>query len=125
MQLLGAKRPEWHGAGLLGGRFHNFETPIPTNVDPMNAVNALVFAAFGAVMEFLPKAFPSWFPPARADQDSARALWLALMGAVQIALGVGFLVRVHVVPVAYRLFSLIPSGSGTLALPSPRGVNVR
>jgi hypothetical protein len=54
----------------------------------MNALDALVFAALGAVMEILPKAFPSWFPPTGSDQASARALWLALMGVVQISIGV-------------------------------------
>jgi hypothetical protein len=91
----------------------------------MNALNALVFAALGSVMELLPKAFPSWFPPTGSDQASARALWLALMGAVQISVGLGFLVRAHVVPFAYRVLSLVPSESGTLALPNARGVTGR
>lgn len=91
----------------------------------MNALNALVFAAFGAVMEILPRAFPSLFPPTRSDQDSARALWLAFMGAVQITVALGFVVRAYLVPMSLRLVSMVPAGSGTLALPNPRGVTTR
>lgn len=76
-------------------------------------------------MEILPRAFPSLFPPTRADQESARALWLALMGAVQITISVGFIMSAHVVPFALRLVSMVPAGSGTLALPVPRGVTTR
>jgi len=77
-------------------------------------------------MEVLPKVFPSWFPPTGADQSSTRALWLALMGAVQITLGLGFIIRAHVVPGVYRIFSSAPAaGAGALALPHARGVTVR
>jgi hypothetical protein len=91
----------------------------------MNALNALVFTAIGSIMEILPRAFPSWFPPTGADQASARELWLALMGAVQIAVGLGFIVRAHVVPFAYRLLPRVPEGTGALALPNPRAASVR
>jgi hypothetical protein len=91
----------------------------------MNALNALVFAAFGAAMEILPKAFPSWFPPTGSDQASARAIWLLFMGAVQISFGVGFIVRAHVVPFVHGILSVVPGESGTLALPNPRGVTTR
>ncbi len=91
----------------------------------MNAANALIFAILGSLMEMLPKAFPSWFPPSGSDQASARALWLSFMGALQITVGVGFVLRYHVVPVALRLLSMVPSGSGSLALPSARSVTGR
>jgi hypothetical protein len=91
----------------------------------MNALNALVFAALGSAMEILPKAFPSWFPPTGCDQASARAIWLALMGAVQISVGVGYIVRAHVIPFVHGIVSVGPAESGTLALPSPRGVTTR
>jgi hypothetical protein len=92
----------------------------------MNALNALAFAALGSVMEILPKMFPSWFPPTGSDQWSTRAVWLGLMGAVQITLGVGFIVRAHVVPFLFSIVSSAPAAeTGTLALPNPRGVNAR
>jgi hypothetical protein len=92
----------------------------------MNALNALVFTAFGSAMEILPKVFPSWFPPTGSDQASTRALWLALMGAVQISIGVGFIIRAHLVPAVYRLISSVPAQeSGALALPGARGVTTR
>jgi hypothetical protein len=91
----------------------------------MNALNALIFAALGSFMEILPKAFPWWFPPTGADGASARGLWLMLMGAVQILIGVGFIVRAYVVPFVHGILTVIPAESGTLALPNPRGVTTR
>ena len=92
----------------------------------MNLPNALFFAVIGWVMEMLPKAFPSWFPHTGADASSGRALWLALMGFVQISLGLGFIVRAHLMPAVVRLVALVPSGeSGALALPGTRGVTAR
>jgi hypothetical protein len=92
----------------------------------MNILNALAFAAFGSIMEFVPRAFPGWFPPTNSDQASCRALWLGLMGAVQIALGAGFIVRAHLVPVLIRILSIVPSAEpGTLALATPRAVTGR
>lgn len=92
----------------------------------MNAANALVFAAFGSLMEILPRAFPSWFPHTGADQASCRALWLLVMGAVQITMGVGFLVRARLLPATFRLFSSVPTaGTGSLALPEARGASSR
>jgi hypothetical protein len=92
----------------------------------MNALNAIVFAALGSVMEALPRLFPSWFPPTGSDQSSSRALWLALMGAVQITIGFGFIVRAHLVPVFARVFSTAPATEpGALALPNARAVTLR
>jgi hypothetical protein len=89
----------------------------------MNATNALLFAAFGSVMEVLPKLFPTWFPPSGADQSSCRALWLLLMGAVQVTIGVGFILRAHAAPAVLRVFASVPASEpGTLALPTPRAL---
>ncbi len=77
-------------------------------------------------MELLPRVFPSWFPPTGADQASGRALWLDVMGAVQLGLGAGYLLRAHVVPAAARILSAIPAGDrGSFALPDPRIVSGR
>jgi hypothetical protein len=92
----------------------------------MNALNAIVFAALGLSMEALPKLFPSWFPPTGSDQSSTRALWLAVMGAVQVTIGIGFIVRAYVIPAFLRVFSSAHATEpGALALPNPRGVHVR
>jgi hypothetical protein len=107
------------------GRIRNCYPKPVTNHKLMNALNAVVFAAFGSIMEMLPKAFPSWFPPTGGDQASARAIWLALMGALQVSLGVGFLVRAYVVPVVHRMLSTVPVEPGALALPGTRGVTFR
>jgi hypothetical protein len=92
----------------------------------MNAMNAVVFAALGSVMEILPRLFPSWFPPTGSDQSSTRALWLAVMGALQMALGAGFIVRCHLVPAIFRIFTHgSATEQGALALPSARVVTGR
>jgi hypothetical protein len=57
----------------------------------MNMRNAVGFLSFGLVMGLLPVLAPAWFPPAGIDGSSARALWLEVMGAVQTALGAGWL----------------------------------
>lgn len=92
----------------------------------MNDLNAFLFSAIGFVLEILPAAFPAWFPHTGADSASARALWLDVMGAVQISIGLGFLARMHVVPAALSIFS--PGASterGSLPLPATRGVTLR
>jgi hypothetical protein len=89
----------------------------------MNDSNALIFSLIGTAMELLPKAFPSWFPPTGCDQSSARALWLCVMGAVQIGLGLAHFFRAHAVPAAARILSAVPDETrGPLALPRPRAV---
>jgi hypothetical protein len=91
------------------------------NQPKMNTLNSLAFAAIGSLMEILPRAFPAWFPPTNADQSSSRALWLDLMGAVQITLGIGFVVRTHFIPIVARLLSATPDGGhGALVLTRPR-----
>ena len=93
---------------------------------PMNATNALAFAILGSLMEILPRVFPSWFPPSGSDAASCRALWLVVMGAVQITLGVGFLATAHAYPLLARLFLRGPAReAGTMALPQARGVTLR
>jgi hypothetical protein len=92
----------------------------------MNVLNAIAFAAFGSLMELLPRVFPSWFPPTHSDQASCRALWLDLMGAVQMTLGLGFILRTQVLPALYRALVILPAaGRENLALPNPRGVGTR
>jgi len=92
----------------------------------MNTLNAAIFAFLGSAMGLLPAVFPSWFPPSGADGSSARALWLDTMGAVQMALGLGYLVRAHVAPVAVRILSAIPaSDRGAFAIPDPHVVGGR
>jgi hypothetical protein len=89
----------------------------------MNILNAVAFAAVGSLMEILPRAFPAWFPPTHADQASCRALWLDLMGAVQITLGLGYLIRSRVLPAIVRIASVAPDGEqGALALRTARGL---
>jgi hypothetical protein len=61
-----------------------------------------------------------------SDHSGARALWLSLMGFVQISLGVGFIVRAYVIPAVLRFFSSArATESGTFAIPGSRGVSVR
>ncbi len=92
----------------------------------MNATNALAFAVIGSLMELLPRAFPTWFPPSGADQASCRALWLSVMGAAQITIGLGFLLTAYGLPSFRRLFVRLPSTeSGSLILPESRGITIR
>ena len=92
----------------------------------MNATNALAFATLGSLMELLPRLFPAWFPPTGADASSCRALWLTLMGATQITVGLGFLLTTHAFPFVRRLVVRVPSAeSGPLVLPESRGASIR
>lgn len=90
----------------------------------MNGPNAFLFALFGAFMEVLPAAFPSWFPPSGADGSSARVLWLDLMGGVQIGLGGLYGVRMLLAALASRAFAASAADRDeTLVLPTPRGIS--
>ncbi|HEY5227987.1 MAG TPA: hypothetical protein VIJ19_05565 [Opitutaceae bacterium] len=92
----------------------------------MNANNALLFAAFGSIMEIVPRVFPSLFPHCGADEFSCRSLWLQLMGAVQITIGAGFIGLNYVAPLAGRIFSRgRTQEGGALVLPAARGASVR
>jgi hypothetical protein len=96
------------------------------NCPPMNLFNSVMFAAFGAVMEFLPRFFPSLFPRGGADQASCRVLWLSLMGAVQITIGVGLFLTTLVFPAISRAFSAAPARRpDAVGLPAPRGLTTR
>lgn len=89
----------------------------------MNAANALMFAVLGLAMELLPRVFPGWFSPLHADCAGARVLWLEFMGVVQIGLGLGHLVRTHLVPLSERALSPAPAGDAeVLALSNTRSV---
>jgi hypothetical protein len=92
----------------------------------VNDINALIFTTIGLIMGALPTLFPSHFPPTGADSASTRALWLNVMGAAQIILGVGYLIRTHLVPVTARLLTSLPTAAGdSLALPQARSANGR
>jgi hypothetical protein len=53
-------------------------------------------------------------------------LWLDVMGMVQAGMGLSFLVRVQLIPIASRIFSTNPAGeTGSLALPEARGISGR
>jgi hypothetical protein len=97
---------------------------IQTTLTPMNAANALFFVLLGSLMEVLPVMFPAWFRRGEVDEGSVRAVWLSLMGGLQIAIGLGYLVMAHVVPFAARILPGAPA-TGALPLPAARGVNVR
>ncbi|HVU35879.1 MAG TPA: hypothetical protein VHE61_20735 [Opitutaceae bacterium] len=72
----------------------------------MNNGNALGFVVFGAVMWLLPIAAPGWFPHGAVDGTSARAIWIELMGTVELVLGLSFLVHRWCVPAVQRWISL-------------------
>ncbi|HEY1792801.1 MAG TPA: hypothetical protein VGG34_07775 [Opitutaceae bacterium] len=92
----------------------------------MNTPNTMILAALGMVMEALPRVFPAWFPPTGADQASARALWLAVMGGVEVAIAAGFLARLLALPLAFRLFRLVRAHEqASIGLPSARGISGR
>jgi len=87
----------------------------------MNFLNAMIFALMGTAMEVIPALFPSWFPRSSADQASARILWLGFMGAAQIGLGAGYVIRVHVLPAFASIISAVPSGE-SIPLPAARAL---
>jgi hypothetical protein len=92
----------------------------------MNATNALIFATFGFLMEIAPRAFPTLFPQCGADQYSCRALWLFVIGATQITIGVGFIALNNLAPFAMSIVSRTRAQAGArLPLPEPRGVSIR
>ena len=76
----------------------------------MNAANALIFAVLGSAMELLPRVFPGWFAHQGDNSGVARALWLSVMGAIQLGLGLGWVVRAHLVPLSVRVLSSAPVG---------------
>jgi hypothetical protein len=47
------------------------------------------------------------------------------MGAVPIMVGIGFIVRVHFVPLLHGILTVAPAETGTLSLPNPRVASVR
>ena len=75
----------------------------------MNAHNAWGFFSFGLVMGLLPVLAPAWFPPIGIDGSSGRALWLELMGAVQVALGGLRVLQDLALPALARWLALAPS----------------
>lgn len=57
----------------------------------MNSANAFGFLGVGLAMWLLPALAPSWFTHVAIDGSSTRALWLQVMGPVQVAIGLWFL----------------------------------
>jgi phosphate/sulfate permease len=53
----------------------------------MNTAHALGFFALGLVMLLIPVVAPGSFPGHGPDGSNAQALWLAVMGGVQLAIG--------------------------------------
>jgi hypothetical protein len=92
----------------------------------MNGLNAFLFVTMGSAMGFLPHLFPSLFPPTGADESSTRALWLSVVGATQVAIGLAYIAQAQVFPFAMRLVAMIRgSDTATLALPKTRAVSGR
>jgi hypothetical protein len=60
----------------------------------MNSGNAIGFVVLGAVMSALPHLAPGLCPATGFDGTSTRAVWLQLMGFLQVALGTGYLANV-------------------------------
>ena len=59
----------------------------------MNSVSAWCFLVVGLVMQFVPALLPGSFPMS-GDMGNARALWLQLMGWVQIGVAVSYFASV-------------------------------
>jgi hypothetical protein len=68
----------------------------------MNSANAGGFVIFGLMFGLLPTLAPAWFPATGLDGSSARAMWLQVMGPLQAAIGLAFLVRFEVLPAIAR-----------------------
>src|SRR5688500_2840565 len=75
----------------------------------MNTGNASGFLLFGVVMWILPDVAPDLFPRQSVDGSSARALWVQVMGLVQLAIGFGFLVQLAVWPRLTRWLATEPA----------------
>jgi len=87
----------------------------------MNALNAFIFVTMGSAMGLLPHVFPSWFPSTGADASSARVLWLQVMAATQVVLGLGYIAQAQVIPFVASLVSADRTAdSGPLALSKQR-----
>ena len=75
----------------------------------MNTGNAFGFVLFGATMWFLPTVAPEMFPRNSLDGSSARALWLQVMGLVQVAMGAAFVLQMEIWPRVSRWLSTAPA----------------
>ena len=77
-------------------------------------------------MEFMPRLFPSWFPRSGSDEESCRVLWLSLMGALQITIGIGLFLTMNVFPAISRAFSSASAHQPeAIGLPAGRSVTTR
>jgi hypothetical protein len=69
----------------------------------MTTANARGFLFLGLAMALLPMAASGAFPPTGIDGSNTRALWLGLVGWVQMAIGAAWLGQAAVARVASRL----------------------
>ncbi len=73
----------------------------------MSNRNAWGFLSFGLVMTLLPMLQPGWFPPG-VNGTSTRAIWLELMGIVQLLLGGASVIWHGVVPAIIHWLAFTP-----------------
>jgi hypothetical protein len=79
----------------------------------MNRANALTFLVIGVSMWLLPVVSPDSFRHVAVDGSSTRALWLQVMGLVQLGLGATYLLK-H-----YPLVSRRAPEAATVSMPVP------
>ena len=58
----------------------------------MNRGSYVTFVVLGLLMTLAPRHFPDFFPASGIDGSSARALWLEVMGGINMALGLAYAV---------------------------------
>lgn len=90
----------------------------------MNSSNSFGFVLVGLTMALAPVVMPQGFPPTGFDGTSTRAIWLATMGFVQVAIGISYLLQIWVHRLADRLatvsFPLLDRSPAPARLPSER-----
>ena len=69
----------------------------------MNSSNSFGYMLVGVVLVMWPMLAPEGFPPTGFDGTSTRALWLEVMGAAQMAIGIATLLQTWVHRLAGRL----------------------
>ena len=85
----------------------------------MNTSNSVGFVTLGTVMAVLPTLFPQAFPGTGFDGTSTRALWLNVVGTVQILLGVSFLLQLWANRIIDRVTTFSLSTLDRSPLPTP------
>lgn len=84
----------------------------------MNFKHATSFMMVGAVLGYLPDIFPGWCPATGVDGSSAGALWLNLMGTVQIAIAMSYFARRVLGSIAMLMEYAPAAASAGLELPT-------